>query len=76
MSQNTPEQSQLGKASAYVDRYDPSLIFPLPRETKRREIGIAGAVPFVGCDLWTAYELSWLNPWQAAGGHRVHHCAG
>ena len=59
---NTPEQSQLGKASAYVDRYDPGLLFPLPRETKRREIGINGAIPFLGCDLWTAYELSWLNP--------------
>ncbi|MFP8833064.1 NADPH-dependent 7-cyano-7-deazaguanine reductase QueF [Hydrogenophaga sp. XSHU_21] len=59
---NTPEQSQLGKASSYVDRYDPGLLFPLPRETKRREIGIKGAIPFLGCDLWTAYELSWLNP--------------
>ncbi len=59
---NTPEQSQLGKASSYVDRYDAGLLFPLPRETKRREIGINGAIPFLGCDLWTAYELSWLNP--------------
>ncbi|MCW5654314.1 NADPH-dependent 7-cyano-7-deazaguanine reductase QueF [Hydrogenophaga sp.] len=59
---NTPELSQLGKASAYVDRYDASLLFPLPRETKRREIGITGSVPFLGADLWTAFELSWLNP--------------
>ncbi len=28
---NTPEQSQLGKASAYADQYDPTLLFPLPR---------------------------------------------
>ena len=62
MSLNTPEQSQLGKTSAYADRYDPSLLFPLPREPKRREIGITGSVPFLGADLWTAYELSWLNP--------------
>lgn len=61
MSSNTPEQSQLGKASAYVDRYDRSLLFPLPREPKRREIGITGTLPFLGCDFWTAYELSWLN---------------
>ena len=61
MSANTPEQSQLGKASAYVDLYDPGRLYPLPRETKRREIGITGSVPFMGCDLWTAYELSWLN---------------
>ncbi len=58
---NTPEQSQLGKASAYVDQYDPSLLFPIPRAPKRAEIGIAGAVPFFGADMWTAFELSWLN---------------
>jgi len=57
----TPEQSQLGKVSAYVDQYDAALLYPLPRETKRREIGITGRVPFIGADLWTAFELSWLN---------------
>ncbi|MES2841865.1 MAG: NADPH-dependent 7-cyano-7-deazaguanine reductase QueF [Pseudomonadota bacterium] len=62
MNQNTPEQSQLGQTSAYVDQYDAGLLFPLPRETKRREIGITGNVPFLGADLWTAFELSWLNP--------------
>ena len=58
---NTPEQSQLGKASAYIDRYDASLLFPIPRAGKRAEIGIAGATPFFGADMWTAFELSWLN---------------
>ena len=58
---HTPEHSQLGKVSAYIDQYDASLLFPLPRETKRREIGITGAIPFLGADLWTAFELSWLN---------------
>ena len=62
MSNLTPEQSPLGKTSAYADRYDPSLLFPLPRAAKRAEIGISGAVPFLGADLWTAYELSWLGP--------------
>ncbi|MFW2358005.1 NADPH-dependent 7-cyano-7-deazaguanine reductase QueF [Hydrogenophaga sp.] len=62
MTHNTPEQSQLGQTSAYVDQYDAALLFPLPRETKRREIGITGSVPFLGADLWTAFELSWLNP--------------
>ncbi|MCB4363880.1 NADPH-dependent 7-cyano-7-deazaguanine reductase QueF [Hydrogenophaga taeniospiralis] len=62
MNQNSPEHSQLGKASAYIDQYDASLLFPLPREPKRREIGISGSVPFLGADLWTAFELSWLNP--------------
>jgi 7-cyano-7-deazaguanine reductase len=63
---NTPEGSQLGKASAYKDQYDPSLLFPLPRAAKREEIGVqvkkGSTLPFLGADLWTAYELSWLNP--------------
>ncbi len=58
---NTPEQSQLGKASAYIDRYDSSLLFPIPRAGKRSEIGVTGAAPFFGADMWTAFELSWLN---------------
>jgi 7-cyano-7-deazaguanine reductase len=59
---NTPDQSELGKASAYVDQYDASLLFPIPRAAKRLEIGLPGATPFFGADLWTAFELSWLNP--------------
>jgi 7-cyano-7-deazaguanine reductase len=58
---NQPEQSQLGKNSAYVDQYDPSLLFPIPRAVKREELGIHAAPIFFGADLWTAFELSWLN---------------
>jgi 7-cyano-7-deazaguanine reductase len=58
---NTPEQSQLGKASAYVDQYDRNLLFPIARSEKRAEIGITSTLPFMGADLWTAFELSWLN---------------
>lgn len=58
---NTPEHSPLGQASAYADQYDPSLLFPIPRAGKRAEIGVDGAPPFFGADLWTAFELSWLN---------------
>ena len=59
----TPEHSPLGKSSAYADQYDPSLLFPLPRQTNRTGLGIAPgqALPFFGADLWTGYELSWLN---------------
>ena len=59
---NTPEQSQLGKSSSYVDQYDAALLFPIARRPKRDEIGLTGTLPFFGADLWTAYELSWLNP--------------
>jgi 7-cyano-7-deazaguanine reductase len=58
---NQPEQSQLGKNSAYVDQYDASLLFPIPRAVKREELGIQGTPIFFGADLWTAFELSWLN---------------
>lgn len=59
---NSPEQSQLGKPACYADRYDPALLYPIPRAPKRAEIGLAGRLPFFGADLWTAFELSWLNP--------------
>ena len=58
---NTPEQSQLGKASSYIDQYDASLLFPIPRADKRAEIGVLQTPPFFGADMWTLYELSWLN---------------
>jgi len=58
---NTPEQSQLGKAAAYIDQYDATLLFPIPRAGKRAEMGVTGAAPFFGADLWTVFELSWLN---------------
>ncbi|MHA6846001.1 NADPH-dependent 7-cyano-7-deazaguanine reductase QueF [Ralstonia syzygii] len=58
-----PEHSPLGKVSAYKTQYDPSLLFPIPRQAKRDEIGLAAgsALPFFGVDLWNLYELSWLN---------------
>lgn len=59
---NLPEDSQLGKPACYADQYDASLLYPIPRAPKRQELGLAGALPFFGADLWTAYELSWLNP--------------
>lgn len=57
----TPDASPLGKQSAYKAEYDPSLLFPLPRQGKRDELGIQGTLPFFGVDLWNAYEISWLN---------------
>jgi 7-cyano-7-deazaguanine reductase len=59
---NTPEESRLGKPAAYADEYDASLLYPLSRLPKRVELGLHGAVPFFGADLWSAFELSWLTP--------------
>jgi 7-cyano-7-deazaguanine reductase len=58
---NTPTHSPLGQATVYADRYDPSLLFPIPRAQKRAEIGIGASLPFFGVDIWNAYELSWLD---------------
>ena len=52
----------LGKPTGYRDDYDPGLLCPFPRQTKRRELGLQGDLPFAGYDLWNAYELSWLAP--------------
>lgn len=61
MSTNTPDQSPLGKSSAYQTQYAPELLFPIPRQQKREEIGVTGTLPFFGVDIWNAYEISWLN---------------
>lgn len=57
----TPENSLLGKAVPYVDQYDATLLYPMARLPKRQEIGVPATLPFMGADLWTAFELSWLN---------------
>ena len=59
---NDPLHSPLGKASAYADQYAPDLLFPIPRAAKRQELGLGEALPFLGADMWTAFELSWLGP--------------
>jgi 7-cyano-7-deazaguanine reductase len=62
MSDNhTPANSPLGKPTAYRDTYDPTLLFPIPREENRNKLGLSGTLPFFGMDVWNAYELSWLN---------------
>lgn len=54
----------LGKHTQYPDQYDPGLLFPIPRSENRQKLGIKPnqALPFVGVDIWNAFELSWLNP--------------
>ena len=55
--------SPLGKPTEYRATYAPDLLYPISRRIKRDELGIdSDRLPFVGEDLWNAYELSWLNP--------------
>lgn len=53
--------SELGKKSQYKSEYDRDLLFPIPRAVKREELGIVGKPRFQGTDIWTAFEISWLN---------------
>jgi 7-cyano-7-deazaguanine reductase len=56
------EHSPLGREVAYPDRFDPGLLYPIPRRLARQALGLADApLPFVGHDRWHAYELSWLD---------------
>ena len=56
-----PHDSELGKPSAYPERYDRALLFPIARAPQREALGIGDALPFHGVDVWNAYELSWLD---------------
>lgn len=59
---NTPADSQLGRDTAYPERYDAGLLFPIPRAAARAQIGVDDtALPFTGMDRWHAYELGWLD---------------
>ncbi len=53
----------LGQTTQYPDQYDPGLLYPIPRSENRLKLGIKDgqALPFVGVDIWNAFELSWLN---------------
>ncbi len=58
-----PQDSLLGRSSLYADQYAPELLFPIARLPNRQAIGVdCAALPFMGADLWTAFELSWLGP--------------
>lgn len=52
----------LGKDSSYPDRYAPEVLASVSREDARVDSGIGRDLPFVGVDLWNAWELSWLSP--------------
>lgn len=51
----------LGRQTDYVSVYAPHLLFPIPRAESRALLGIGDTLPFFGVDIWTGYELSWLD---------------
>ncbi len=53
---------KLGQKTEYKSEYDPSLLQAVPRRLNRDGLGISERQPFTqGADIWTLYELSWLN---------------
>ncbi|MFQ6371283.1 NADPH-dependent 7-cyano-7-deazaguanine reductase QueF [Shewanella sp. YIC-542] len=51
----------LGKNTRYQAQYAPQLLQAVPRQLNRDAIALSDPMPFHGADIWTAYELSWLN---------------
>ena len=56
------KESPLGKSTVYIETYTPDLLCPIPRALARDKIGLSTPLPFEGADLWTGFEISWLNP--------------
>jgi 7-cyano-7-deazaguanine reductase len=60
------EDTLLGKQAEYKSEYDPSLIFPISRAQNREKLimpenKVNNELPFFGIDIWTGFEISWLN---------------
>ena len=51
----------LGKETEYRARYNPDLLQAVPRSLNREALELVPNFQFIGCDVWHAYELSWLN---------------
>lgn len=57
-----PSHLSLGKAVEYETAYNPSLLQAVPRSLSRETLSLHNEnLPFTGEDIWTGYELSWLN---------------
>ena len=59
---NSLKSLKLGQKTEYASQYDRTLLQPVPRALNRDGLGITENQPFtIGADIWTAYEISWLN---------------
>ncbi|MGY3925830.1 NADPH-dependent 7-cyano-7-deazaguanine reductase QueF [Aeromonas simiae] len=54
-------QLALGQKSDYISHYTPGLLQPVPRSLNRDDLQLGEILPFQGEDIWTLYELSWLD---------------
>ena len=58
---STEPNMVLGKVVEVQREYSPNLLHRIPREETRKDILSSKTLPFVGEDLWHAYELSWIH---------------
>lgn len=58
----SPKDTLLGQHTEYPVRYAPEMLCPIPRQEGRDALGLrADNLPFQGVDIWTHYEVSWLD---------------
>lgn len=56
-----PKESPLGQKTVYIETYSPELLYPIPRSLARDKLSFGNDLPFSGVDIWTGYEISWLD---------------
>jgi len=62
IDQDLKSKTELGKSTHYDKVYNPQRLVVIARADKRKMLGIDPRnLPFYGFDLWTHYEVSWLN---------------
>ena len=61
MGAGMSQHAALGQNSPYPQAYDAGLLEPVPRRLGRAALGLPAPLPWDGVDLWTGYELSWLD---------------
>ena len=55
------DEGPLGRETDYPSTYTPSLLHSMERAAARAKVGVQDADTLLGEDLWTGYELSWLD---------------
>lgn len=58
---NSADTSSLGRQTEYIEHYSPDLLFPIARQLSRQQLLLPDTLPFYGGDVWTGYEVSWLD---------------
>lgn len=53
--------SNLGQTTHYPAQYDPGQLFPIARAVTRQGSSAESTPAWIGADIWTAFEVSWLD---------------